>query len=178
MLTVARSAPRAITASHRLFPVTSSAYDRRRARPAPITMGSPQELRLLTRFWRTSPMRSALSCPTEAANLQSGTFPQALACSSDQPGIRGRRQPNCGSHPATQAALRLQCRVITGRASIPYPTTDDAGLTSVGELALRVPGPRESFLPSRPVPVLTRPGLHQQPNTSTQGEYRISGENK
>ena len=78
MLTVARSAPRAITASHRLFPVTSSAYDRRRARPAPITMGSPQELRLLTSFWRTAPIRNVLSCPTGAANLQSGTVPPSL----------------------------------------------------------------------------------------------------
>ena len=75
MLTVARSVARAITASHRLLPFPLSAYDRQRARPTRITM---EELRRLTRFWRTAPMRNVLSCPTGAANLQSSTVPPSL----------------------------------------------------------------------------------------------------
>ena len=167
---------RAITASHRLHPVPLSAYDRQRARPTPITMGSAQELRRLTRSWKPRQYGMFSVAPREPLTSNPVLSPQALACSSDQPGILERRRPNCSDHPATQAALRLQCRVITDRAGTPYPTTDDAGLTSVGELAPRVPKPRESFRPSRRVPVPARPGLHQQPNTSTQGQYRISGE--
>ena len=75
MLTVARSVARAITASHRLLPVTSSAYDRVRLRSR---MGSPQELRRLTRFWRTTPMRNVLSGPTRAADFQSCDVPLIL----------------------------------------------------------------------------------------------------
>ena len=170
MLAVARSVARAITASHRLFPDTSSAHDRRRARPTPIKHGLRPGTSTPDPFFGEPRRYGMFSvAPREPQTSTPALSPQALASSSGHPGIRGQRQPNCGSHPATQAALRLQCRAVTDRASIPYPTTDDAGLTSVGELASRVPDPRESFLPSRPVLVLTRPGLHQQPNTTTQG---------
>ncbi len=170
---VARSVARAIMASHRLLPVTLSAYDRRPARPTPITHGLPPGTSAPDPYWRTSPIRNVLSGPTRAANFQSCTVPPSISCSSGYPGTRGPRQPNRVNHPATQTAPRLQPRVYIGRPSIPYPTTNDAGLTSVGELASRVPDPRKSFLPSRRVPVLTRPNLHQQSNTSTQGECRI-----
>ena len=169
---------RAITASHRLLPVASSTYDRQRARPTPITHWLRPGVSAPDPYRRTAPIWNVLSGPTRAANLQFGTFPQDLACSSGHPGTRSPRQPNCGSHPATQAALRLQCRLITGRASIPYPTTDDAGLTSVGEIASRVPDPREHSRILRRVPSLTHPGLHQRPNNSTQSECRIAGEQK
>ena len=78
VLTIARSVARAITASHRLFPVTSSAYDGRRARPTPITHGLGAGTSAPDPFWKTAPMRNALSCPTGAGNLQSGTVPPSL----------------------------------------------------------------------------------------------------
>ena len=107
--------------------------------------------------------------PSEPLTSHPALSPQTLACSSGHPGILVRGQPKCANHPTAKAALRLYCREITGCASIPYRTTDDAGLASVGELASRVPDPRE-LSPSRPVPVLTRFGLHQQPKTTIQGD--------
>ena len=164
MLSVARSVARAITASHRalalhLFrPTTADGRSRLRSR-----MDSAQELRRLTRSWRTAPIRNVLSGPMRAAHFQSCTVPPSLglflgpprnswvvAAELRRPSHNsGRSAPAVSSnHWSRQHPLpddRRRCHDVRGRTRL-------SGSQSTGALSSLTTRSRAD--PSRPAPTI------------------------
>ena len=178
VLTVAPSVARAITASHRLFPVTSTAYDRRRARQTSITHGPGAGTSAPDPFSKNHSDTECSQWSQATAKLPSpGTVPPIPWPGSSWPprilvGGSRMRQP---SH--SLGALRLYCRGNYWLRQHPLPNDRRRWPGVSGRT--RLSGSRSA----RAFPLTTRSSADPfWPAPTTKNHYprrcRISGEQK